>query len=149
MCGIFAAATRHGVAPERINAALKVLKHRGPDGVGTWTSDDRRWMLGHTRLSVIGLNNGDQPMASPDGTVHIVVNGEFYGYPAIREQLRAAGCRFATESDSEIALHLYQQRGMRAMKQLRGEFAIVIADQREGVVIAVRDHLVSSHSITP
>src|SRR5271168_1629206 len=131
MCGIFAAATRYGIAPERIDAALKMLNHRGPDGVGTWTSADRRWTLGHTRLSIIGLNNGDQPMASPDNTVHVVVNGEFYGYRAIREQLRTAGCRFATDSDSEIALHLYQQRGMRAMQQLRGEFALVIADERE------------------
>jgi asparagine synthase (glutamine-hydrolysing) len=139
MCGIFAAATRHGVAPERVSAALKVLHHRGPDGVGTWTSADRRWTLGHTRLSIIGLNNGDQPMASPDNTVHTVVNGEFYGYRAIRDQLRASGCRFATESDSEIALHLYQQRGMQAMKQLRGEFAIVIADERERIMIAIRD----------
>lgn len=139
MCGIFASATRHGVAPERINAALKVLTHRGPDGAGTWTSDDRRWTLGHTRLSIIGLNNGDQPIASPDNTVHIVVNGEFYGYRAIRDQLRAAGCHFATESDSEIALHLYQRRGMQAMTQLRGEFAIVIANERERVMIAVRD----------
>ena len=78
-------------------------------------------------------------MTSPDRTVHIVVNGEFYGYRAIRDQLRAAGCQFSTESDSEIALHLYQQRGMQAMQQLRGEFAIVIADERERAMIAIRD----------
>ena len=139
MCGIFAAITRQGLAGERCRAALQVLHHRGPDGIGTWTSSDRRWTLGHTRLSIIGLNNGQQPMTSPDRTVHIVVNGEFYGYRAIRDQLRAAGCQFSTESDSEIALHLYQQRGMQAMKQLRGEFAIVIADERERVTIAIRD----------
>jgi asparagine synthase (glutamine-hydrolysing) len=139
MCGIFAAITRQGTAPERCRAALKVLHHRGPDGAGLWTSSDRRWTLGHTRLSIIGLTNGEQPITSPDGSVHIVVNGEFYGYRAIRDQLRAAGCRFSTDSDSEIALHLYQQRGMQAMQQLRGEFAIVIADEREGAMIAVRD----------
>lgn len=139
MCGIFAAATHNGIAAERIAAALRVLEHRGPDGVGTWLSTDRRWTLGHTRLSIIGLSNGDQPMASPDSTVHMVVNGEFYGYRDIRDRLRASGCKFSTESDSEIALHLYQQRGMQAMQQLRGEFAIVIADERERVMIAVRD----------
>ena len=139
MCGIFAAITREGVPPERCRAALKALHHRGPDGFGSWTSSDRRWTLGHTRLSIIGLNNGEQPITSPDGAVRIVVNGEFYGYRAIRERLRACGCRFSTESDSEIALHLYQQRGMQAMSQLRGEFAIVIADERERVMIAVRD----------
>jgi asparagine synthase (glutamine-hydrolysing) len=139
MCGIFAAATRNAVAAERIQAALKSLDHRGPDGSGTWLSTDKRWSLGHTRLSIIGLGNGEQPIASPDGTVHIVVNGELYGYRAIRDRLRASGCEFATESDSEIALHLYQQRGMQAMHELRGEFAIVIADERERVMIAVRD----------
>jgi asparagine synthase (glutamine-hydrolysing) len=139
MCGIFAAATRRDIGAERVNAALKVLHHRGPDGTGTWISNDRRWTLGHTRLSIIGLTNGDQPLTSADNTVHMVVNGEFYGYRAIRDRLRVAGCKFTTESDSEIALHLYQQRGMQAMQQLRGEFAIVIADERERVMIAVRD----------
>ena len=139
MCGIFAALTRQGIAPERCRAALKSLHHRGPDGLGCWTSSDRRWTLGHTRLSIIGLNNGEQPITSPDGAVHIAVNGEFYGYRTIRDRLRASGCRFSTESDSEIALHLYQQRGMLAMPELRGEFSIIIADERERVVIAIRD----------
>jgi asparagine synthase (glutamine-hydrolysing) len=90
-------------------------------------------------LSIIGLNNGDQPMTSPDGKVHLVVNGEFYGYQSIREELKHSGCQFATDSDSEIALHLYQQQGMLAAQSLRGEFAAVIADEREQVMIAVRD----------
>ena len=107
MCGIIAALTRHGVTSERRDAALRSLQHRGPDGSGSWTSHDGRWMLGHTRLSIIGLNNGEQPMHIPDGAVHLVVNGEFYGYRAIRERLRANGYQFSTESDSEIALHLY------------------------------------------
>ena len=139
MCGIFAAMTRRGLAAERRDAALKVLNHRGPDGAGSWTSPDGLWTLGHTRLSIIGLNNGDQPMTSPDGAVHLVVNGEFYGYRAIRDRLRAAGCRFATESDSEIALHLYQERGMQCTSELRGEFAVVIADDRQRAMIAIRD----------
>jgi asparagine synthase (glutamine-hydrolysing) len=111
MCGIFAAMTRRGLAPERRDAALRSLRHRGPDGSGSWTSRDGRWTLGHTRLSIIGLNNGEQPMTSPDGAVHLVVNGEFYGYREIRDRLRANGYRFSTESDSEIALHLYDERG--------------------------------------
>lgn len=139
MCGIFAAMTRSALAPERRDAALDVLFHRGPDGNGSWTSADGRCVLGHTRLSIIGLNNGDQPMASPDGNVHMVVNGEFYGYKEIREQLRASGFQFATDSDSEIALHLYQQRGMQAASELRGEFAAIIADESQGVMIGIRD----------
>jgi asparagine synthase (glutamine-hydrolysing) len=139
MCGIFAAMTRRGLAPERRDAALRTLQHRGPDGSGSWTSRDGRWTLGHTRLSIIGLNNGEQPMTSPDGTVHLVVNGEFYGYREIRDRLRAAGYRFSTESDSEIALHLYDERGMQAAAELRGEFAVIIADERQHSMIAIRD----------
>lgn len=78
MCGIFAAMTRHGLPSDRIDHALKLLEHRGPDGTGTWTSRDGRWTLGHTRLSIIGLRNGSQPMSSPDGAVHVVVNGDVF-----------------------------------------------------------------------
>jgi asparagine synthase (glutamine-hydrolysing) len=139
MCGIFAAMTRRGLLPERRDAALRSLQHRGPDGSGSWTSRDGRWTLGHTRLSIIGLNNGEQPMTSPDGAVHLVVNGEFYGYREIRDRLRASGYRFSTESDSEIALHLYDERGMQAASELRGEFAVIIADERQQAMIAIRD----------
>ena len=139
MCGIFAAMTQRGLASERRDAALKCLVHRGPDGSGSWTSDDGRWTLGHTRLSIIGLTNGGQPMASPDGAVHMVVNGELYGYREVRERLRADGYRFSTDSDSEIALHLYQERGTRVAALLRGEFAIVIADQRQRMMVGIRD----------
>jgi asparagine synthase (glutamine-hydrolysing) len=139
MCGIFAAMTRHGLDSDRTNAALKLLEHRGPDGAGSWTSRDGQWTLGHTRLSIIGLRNGSQPMTSPDGAVHVVVNGEFYGYRALREDLRARGHRFATDSDSEIALHLYREYGPQAAKLLRGEFAIVIADERQRQMIGIRD----------
>ena len=78
-------------------------------------------------------------MTSPDGAVHVVVNGEFYGYREIREDLRARGYRFSTESDSEIAVHLYRERGMQAATLLRGEFAMVIADERQRQMIAIRD----------
>ena len=139
MCGIFAAMTRNGLSTERRDAALKLLEHRGPDGTGTWTSRDGRWTLGHTRLSIIGLRNGSQPMTSLDGAVHVVVNGEFYGYRQLREGLRARGSRFSTDSDSEIAVHLYQERGMQAATQLRGEFAVIIADERLQEMIAIRD----------
>ena len=139
MCGIFAAMTRHGLSSDRCDAALKLLEHRGPDGTGIWTSRDGQWTLGHTRLSIIGLRNGSQPMTSPDGAVHVVVNGEFYGYRELRERLRASGYRFSTDSDSEIAVHLYRERGMQAATLLRGEFAMVIADERQREMIAIRD----------
>lgn len=139
MCGIFAAMIQRGVEPWQIDRARSSLSHRGPDGNGVWLSTTRKWVLGHTRLSIIGLGNGEQPFSSGNGKVHAVVNGEFYGYREIRSELREIGCQFSTESDSEIALHLYLQQGMQLTSKLRGEFAFVIADEREGVMIAVRD----------
>ena len=137
MCGLIGGVSRKPVSRDRISAALDALDHRGPDGQGHWS--DGRFFLGHTRLSIIGLSNGDQPMSNAAGDVHLAVNGEFYGYKAVRDELRARGSRFKTDSDSEIALHLYLQHGMRATEQLRGEFAVLIADQRRDIMIAIRD----------
>jgi asparagine synthase (glutamine-hydrolysing) len=139
MCGFVAGLLRDSLEPTRFDRALETLHHRGPDAVGRWISPDGRWFLGHTRLSIIGLNNGDQPIANAAGDVHIVVNGEFYGYRAIRGRLRSEGCAFKTESDSEIALHLYLREGMNLGRHLRGEFTAVIADRRNGAMLAIRD----------
>lgn len=139
MCGIFAAMTREALDPRRAQRALNILEHRGPDGAGLWQSESGLWTLGHTRLSIIGLNNGEQPMHGGNDRVHMVVNGEFYGYRTIREQLRTQGYHFTTESDSEIALHLYLQRGVQAASSLRGEFAVVIADERQKMMVGIRD----------
>lgn len=139
MCGIFAAMTHNGLSNKHCQKALKALHHRGPDAANSWVSRNGRWTLGHTRLSIIGLDNGEQPLSSPDGAVHAVINGEFYGYQDIRAKLKAQGYDFQTQSDSEIALHLYHQLGMDATAQLRGEFAVIIADEREQQMIAIRD----------
>lgn len=139
MCGLIGGIASKPVDPSRIEKALGVLEHRGPDGAGRWLSADKRTFLGHTRLSIIGLGNGEQPMHAPGGRVHLAVNGEFYGYRAIRDDLRASGFQFATESDSEIALHLYLQRGMRLTEKLRGEYAVLIADEERNMMIAIRD----------
>ena len=139
MCGFVGGVLRETLEPRRLDRALETLHHRGPDAVGTWVAPDGRWFLGHTRLSIIGLDNGAQPMSDASGGVRLVVNGEFYGYRAIRERLRAEGCVFATDSDSEIALHLYLREGMNLGRHLRGEFAAVIADRRHGAMLAVRD----------
>ena len=140
MCGFIAAQlARPWVEPDRLDNALKTIYHRGPDGSSSWFSEDRLTVMGHVRLSIIGLNNGTQPMSHDRGDINLVVNGEFYGYQAIREELRAKGYRFKTESDSEIALHLYDEHGLDFVDQLRGEFALVLSDRRSGVLIGVRD----------
>ena len=140
MCGLIGILLMQpSLTEERIKSALARIAHRGPDHTGWWWSSDHRMVLGHVRLSVIGLANGDQPLSSDDGQVRCVVNGELYGYRSIREELRAQGWQFATDSDSEIALHLYQKLGGDFVHHLRGEFAVVIADQRRRCLIAVRD----------
>jgi asparagine synthase (glutamine-hydrolysing) len=123
----------------KLDAGLERIAHRGPDATGTWESVDGRMALGHVRLSIIGLADGDQPIANEDGDVRVVVNGEFYGYRAIREQLRSRGHDFRTGSDSEIAVHLYEEQGADFVHQLRGEFALVVADERNRALLAVRD----------
>jgi asparagine synthase (glutamine-hydrolysing) len=139
MCGFVGGLLRGALEPKRLDRALETLHHRGPDAVGQWIAPDGRWFLGHTRLSIIGLGNGAQPMSDASGNVQLVVNGEFYGYKAIRERLRAEGCAFKTDSDSEIALHLYLREGMNLGRHLRGEFAAVIADRRNRAMLAIRD----------
>jgi len=115
------------------------LRHRGPDAQNVWVAGDRCAALGHARLSIIDLTTGDQPIANEDGTLQIVVNGEFYDFERIRDALTRDGHVFRTRSDSEIALHLYEDHGARAVSSLRGEFAFAIWDERERRLFAARD----------
>ncbi len=140
MCGLVALLTQGG-SWERaaLERATNALSHRGPDGSGRWVDPRAKVGLGHTRLSIIALDNGAQPIASEDGRLHMVVNGEFYGYEAIRRDLEGRGHVFATESDSEIALHLYEEMGRECLTHLRGEFALVLWDEEQETLWAVRD----------
>ena len=89
MCGLIAVQlTRAWLSDERLDTALASIAHRGPDGSASWFSQDRRTALGHVRLSIIGLNNGAQPLNHARGDLNAVVNGEFYGYKVIRDRLR-------------------------------------------------------------
>ena len=139
MCGILAAMTRRPLARSLVQRALHTLHHRGPDGSGLWQSKDGLCALGHTRLSIIGLENGQQPITHAEGSIHLAVNGELYGYREIRDRLQAEGVRFTTDSDSEIALHLYRRHGIAATRSMRGEFSALIVDERQRAIYAVRD----------
>jgi asparagine synthase (glutamine-hydrolysing) len=127
------------VTPEVVDGATKALHHRGPDGRRHWISSDRRVAMGHTRLSIIDLATGDQPIANEDESRRIIVNGEFYGYEAIQRELEEAGHRLRTRSDSEIALHLYEELGAHCLHRLRGEFAFIIWDGVNRTLFAARD----------
>ena len=127
MCGIVGVFSRAElVDPSALASATRALHHRGPDGSRQWISDDGRVGLGHARLSIIDLTTGDQPIASEDEQTRIVVNGEFYGYEAIQRELQDRGHRLRTRSDSEIALHLWEDYGVQCLHQLRGEFALPV-----------------------
>jgi len=140
MCGIVAMFSQHrAIATGAVENAIKSLKHRGPDGQRHWIAPDRRVALGHARLSIIDLATGDQPIANEDETLRIIVNGEFYGYEAIQRELEEAGHRLRTRSDSEIALHLYEEFGAHCLHRLRGEFAIVLWDSVNRTLFAARD----------
>jgi asparagine synthase (glutamine-hydrolysing) len=140
MCGIVAMFARRGsIPPVALERATRALHHRGPDGQRTWISPDGRVGLGHARLSIIDLATGQQPIASEDGRSQIVANGEFYDFERIQRDLESRGHHLRTRSDSEIALHLYEDLGPHSLHQLRGEFAYAIWDAAHGTLFAARD----------
>lgn len=140
MCGIVALySTQKPIAPESLARATEQLVHRGPDEQHQWIAEDGRTGLGHTRLSIIDLATGAQPIMSEDGRLRIVVNGEFYDFERIRCELEKRGHKFRTRSDSEIALHLYEEMGAECLEHLRGEFAFVIWDEEHETLFAARD----------
>lgn len=140
MCGILSVySAGSNINEDKIKDGLKTLHHRGPDHSGYWLSEAQDVVLGHTRLSIIDLSTGDQPISNADNTLHLVVNGEFYDFESIRSELQAEGYQFKTGSDSEIALHLYDKNGTSCLQHLRGEFALTLWDQRNKTLFAARD----------
>ena len=138
MCGIFGA-VGHVPPDEAIGRILRMLQHRGPDGEGVFTDQDARIALVHTRLAVIDLKTGDQPLHSSDGNLTLVCNGELYDFERIRAALEKNGHRFRTKSDSEIILYLYEEYGVGCFEHLRGEFAFLLYDRAKRRLIAARD----------
>ena len=120
-------------------AALEPLGTRGPDARGIWRGGDA--VFGHTRLSVIDLAGGAQPMATEDGRFVIVYNGETYNFQALRSELAAQGETFATRSDTEVILRGYAAWGREVVRRLDGIFAFAIWDTRERKLFAARDRL--------
>src|SRR5579871_670884 len=123
MCGIAGQLLRErNVALQDIAAMCAEIRHRGPDQEGYHVAG--RCGLGMRRLSIIDLAGGRQPISNEDGTVHAVFNGEIYNYRDLRSDLSARGHRFYTSSDTEALVHLYEERGLGAIAELRGMFAL-------------------------
>src|SRR6516162_3077837 len=140
MCGIVTVFSNDApVSADLLARATRALHHRGPDGQRQWIAPHHRVGLGHARLSIIDLTTGDQPIANEDEQLHIVVNGEFYDFERQRRDLEKRGHLFQTRSDSEVALHWYEEFGAHCVQQLRGEFAFVLWDEANQSLFAARD----------
>ena len=106
--------------------ASRLLRHRGPDGSACLSCMGGRCLLGHTRLAIIDLEGGAQPIGNEDETIWVILNGEIYNYIEIRQQLLARGHRFRTQSDTEVLVHLYEEKGVALLDDLDGMFALAI-----------------------
>jgi asparagine synthase (glutamine-hydrolysing) len=139
VCGICGIVSLDGsnVDPTPLEGMRDSLTHRGPDGRGTLV--DGPVALGMRRLSIIDLEGGDQPIANEAGNVHVVQNGEIYNYRQLRSDLEKRGHRFSTQSDTEVLVHLYEDRGPRFVEGLRGMFALAIWDAPKQQLVLARD----------
>lgn len=115
------------------------LWHRGPDGSGLHLDKEQAIAMAHTRLSIIGLDSGNQPIYDTPAGLVLTANGEFYDYKRIRGLLRTEGFEFTTKTDSEIALKLYRKHGLDFVEHLRGEFSFALFDEKRQQLILVRD----------
>ena len=125
---------------ELVEAMNSLLAHRGPDGTGAWQSPCGRVVLGHQRLAILDLSErGRQPLASEDRSVTIAYNGEVYNYWEVRQGLQQRGHRFRTETDTEVLVSLYGEKGEDLLEDLNGMFAFALFDARWGRLFAARD----------
>lgn len=142
MCGIVGSLNRRGDGPPDISTLRRMLgliAHRGPDAFGIYRDDFVG--LGSSRLSIVDLDSGNQPIHNEDQTIWIVFNGEVFNYVELREELLARGHRFATFTDTEVIVHLYEERGERCVEALNGQFAFAIWDSRTRALLLGRDRL--------
>ena len=142
MCGIsgwFSQSALEANAEGRLREMMRAINHRGPDAEGMHCGS--HVALGHTRLSIIDLDSGQQPMTSTTGNTTIVFNGEIYNYKSLRSACEHDGYRFRTSSDTEVILALFETHGIHAMSRLRGMFAFALWDSAKNEGWLVRDPL--------
>ncbi|PYV46907.1 MAG: asparagine synthase (glutamine-hydrolyzing) [Acidobacteria bacterium] len=142
MCGIagIVGTDRSCVADAAVLRRMcDVISHRGPDDDGYYVNGPVG--LGMRRLSIIDLSTGHQPIANEDETIWIVYNGEVYNFIELRDELRARGHVFRTNTDTEAIVHLYEEFGSDCVRRLRGMFAFAIYDSRNRSLLLARDRL--------
>ena len=142
MCGICGIAGSGPVDREALARMTRVLEHRGPDDEGFHIAeyeDGTGVGLGFRRLSIIDLDTGNQPIGNENGSVQVVQNGEIYNYRELRADLVARGHSFATNADTEVIVHLYEDLGPRCVERLNGMFAFALWDEPERRLLLARD----------
>ncbi|HEV2502268.1 MAG TPA: asparagine synthase (glutamine-hydrolyzing) [Mesorhizobium sp.] len=142
MCGV-AGYFGKGVAPAEAKALLarmtSKLSHRGPDDNGIHIDGEAG--LAHRRLSIVGLSDGHQPMSDPSDNLVISYNGEIFNYVELRNELIARGRKFRTQSDTEVILHLYAEKGLDCLDDLNGDFAFALWDTQQRCMVLARDRM--------
>ena len=137
ICGKINLDERQPVEAGLIRAMCDAIRHRGPDDDGYFLHNHVG--MGMRRLSIIDLNTGKQPIFNEDKTIAIVFNGEIYNFQQLRETLIARGHRFQTKSDTEVIVHLYEEKGEACVDDLRGMFGFAIYDMRSKKLLLARD----------
>lgn len=118
---------------------IDMLRHRGPDGRGFYLQPNVG--LAHSRLSIVDLEGGSQPISNEDRSLWVVFNGEIFNHLELRRGLEERGHRFTTRSDTEVIVHLYEEKGERCLEDLNGQFAIALWDERERRLFLARDRM--------
>src|ERR1035437_1858510 len=142
MCGI--AGIFHFDPSRSVNEPLlkkmtNCLSHRGPDGEGFYIKNSIG--LGHRRLSIIDLSTGDQPMFNEDKSIAIIFNGEIYNYVELKEELKNLGCKFFTNSDTEVIIRTYETWGTDCQNKFNGMWAFALWDERKNQLFISRDRI--------
>lgn len=142
MCGIVGVLNRNAPRPIELDLIARMIgmvRHRGPEQNGLYR--DPWCALGHSRLNIIDLAGGGQPIHNEDQTLWISYNGEVFNYLELRRELEARGHRFYTQTDTEVILHLYEERGAGCLEALNGQFALAIWDAPRQELLLARDRL--------
>src|SRR5437870_10229364 len=137
IAGIMDLAGNRAIANGIVERMTQAIIHRGPDEEGYFRRPGV--VLASRRLSIVGLADGQQPIANEDRSVWVVFNGELFEYPEKRRALEAQGHRFRTSTDTELLPHLWEQYGDEMFEYVRGQFAFALWDSRKRVLTLARD----------
>jgi asparagine synthase (glutamine-hydrolysing) len=144
MCGILFCATQSKeTSKEQFGNLLQLLHHRGPDNQSTWShsTQTENVYVGHTRLAIVGVEDGTQPIVSTCGNYVLSVNGEIYNYETLWSELCKKGYTRNLKTDCEVILPLYQEYGSECVKHLDGIFSFVLYDKQKNSILIARDRI--------